>query len=111
KQASYKADESNEFEIKDGLIASFLEERSAFVRGAVRQPGAYPVAYGTDMDAVIAAAGGITVEADPENIEVTSRMIPADEEADATATHRHTFSLANAKTAGVTIAPGDTIRL
>lgn len=111
KNAAYKGDRKESLEIKDGLIASFLEERSAFVRGAVRQPGAYPVADGTSLEALVAAAGGTTVEADADNIEVTSRMIPVDERADALAPNRQTMSLANASGLGVRVAPGDTVRV
>ncbi|HEU4839540.1 MAG TPA: SLBB domain-containing protein [Micavibrio sp.] len=103
--------QADDLEIKNGLIASFLEERSAFVRGAVRQPGAYPVAAGTRLEAVLAAAGGMTVEADADNIEVTSRMIPVDEEMDAAAPNRKTVSLASLTMNKVDIAPGDTVRV
>ncbi len=109
--ASYGNDVTNDDKIKDGLIASFLEERSALVRGAVRQPGAYPVAYETPLADVIAAAGGLTVEANEDSIEVTSRLIPVDEDADSDAPNRKIFSLESAKTAGVSIAPGDTVRI
>lgn len=57
--------------LKDEEIVSFLEERCVFVRGAVRQQGAYPAAQGTAAKDVIAAAGGTTVEADRNDIEVT----------------------------------------
>ncbi len=110
KQAAYKAGEEK-LEIEDGMIASFLEERSAFVRGAVRQPGAYPVASGTRLEAVLAAAGGTTIEADDGNIEVTSRLIPVDEAMDADAPNRKTVSLAALTMEKVEIAPGDTVRV
>lgn len=103
--------EKEPLEIEDGMIASFLEERSAFVRGAVRQPGAYPVAAGTMLESVLAAAGGTTIEADTDNIEVTSRLIPVDEMADADAANRKTVSLAALTMEKVEIAPGDTVRV
>ncbi len=109
KQASYGGEGKEGLEIKDGLIASFLEERSAMVRGAVRQPGAYPVADGTTLDSLIAAAGGTTIEADDNNIEVTSRLIPVDEEADSTAPNRQTVGIGQVME--VRIAPGDTVRV
>lgn len=110
-QAAYRDGAQDDDQIKDGLIASFLEERSALVRGAVRQPGAYPVAHKTPLSDVIAAAGGLTVEANEDSVEVTSRLIPVDEEADSHAPNRQTFSLASAASAGVSIAPGDTVRV
>lgn len=94
--------------IKDGMMISFLEERSAFVRGAVRQPGAYPVSSDTTLDSLISVAGGTTIEANPDNIEVTARYVPVDEEADAAGTNRQTVSLSQSD---IHIAPGDTVRV
>lgn len=111
KNASYGGKDDEDKDIKDGAIASFLEERSAFVRGAVRQPGAYPVAAGTTLDSLLSVAGGTTIEANSDNIEVTSRMVPADEDADASAANRQTVSLDQAKMLVIKIAPGDTVRV
>lgn len=61
-------------DIIDGVMAGFLKERSAFVRGAVRTPGLYPVAEGATLDSVLAAAGGLALEANTANIEVTSAL-------------------------------------
>jgi protein involved in polysaccharide export with SLBB domain len=115
-QASFTAQEKMDAKIEDKLIASFLEERSAFVRGAVRQPGAYPVAHGTTLESLIAAAGGLTVEANADDIELTSRLItagiPANESADAAAApKRSVMALAHAGRLGVSVAPGDTVRV
>lgn len=109
KRASYTAGEYKD--ITDGVIVSFLEERAAFVRGAVRQPGAYPVAAGTPLPALISAAGGTTVEADAGNIELTSRVIPADEEADALGANRRNVSLEDLSSGKITVSPGDTVRV
>ena len=110
-QASFGAKEKEDIEIEDKLIASFLEERTAFVRGAVRQPGAYPVAHGTTLESLIAAAGGATIEADENNIELTSRLILADESADAPAPNRSVMGMSHAARLGVRVAPGDTVRV
>lgn len=110
-KVSYEKDDKEDQQIKDGMIASFLEERSAFVRGAVRQPGAYPVAADTTLDSVISAAGGATIEADTDNIEVTSRLIPVDEESDSLAPNRRNVSLGQAKLETIRVAPGDTVRV
>ena len=110
KRASYNPAAEKDT-IEDGAIASFLEERAAFVRGAVRQPGAYPVAAGTALPALIAVAGGATVEANADNIELTSRMIPVDEDADALGANRKSVSLNDLSSAKIIIAPGDTIRV
>lgn len=95
-------------EIKDGAIASFLEERAAFVRGAVRQPGAYPVSRDTTLDALISVAGGVTIEANTDNVEVTSRLVPVDEDDDSIAPNRRSASLSEAN---IGISPGDTVRV
>ncbi len=111
KTISYGGEEKEGLEIKDGMIASFLEERAAFVRGAVRQPGAYPVSHDTTLESLLAVAGGVTIEANTDNIEVTSRLIPTDEEADSIAANRKTVSLDQAKMLEICIAPGDTVRV
>lgn len=97
--------------IQDGYIVSFLQERSAFIRGAVRQPGAYPVAKDTSLETLLAVAGGATIEANADNIEVTTRLIPADESADAMAPNRINVSLSKDNAAQIKIAPGDTVRV
>ena len=40
-----------------------------FIRGAVRKPGYYPISAGTTLDMALAAAGGLSLEADTRNIE------------------------------------------
>ncbi len=91
---------------KNPAIRSFLQERAAFVRGAVRYPGSYPVAADTSLPSLVAAAGGLTVEADPANVEVTYAN-PAE---DAKDSGRQTYDL-KAKALAVRIAPGDMIRI
>lgn len=111
KNAAYTPGKEDEEKITDSAIISFLEERAAFVRGAVRQPGAYPVANGTTLESLIAAAGGATIEADDSNIEVTSRLVPVNEDDDALAPNRQTISLATAKEQIVMVSHGDTVRV
>ncbi len=59
--------------IDDPVLASFLKERSIFVRGAVRQAGAYPVTEGTNLKNILSVAGGIALEGNTESIELASR--------------------------------------
>ena len=59
--------------IADPILAAFLKERSVFVRGAVRQAGAYPVTKNTNLKNVLSVAGGLSLEANEQNIEITSR--------------------------------------
>ncbi len=56
----------------DETLKAYLKERSAFLRGAVRNEGHYPVSQGVSFDSVLAVAGGLALEADRSNIEVTS---------------------------------------
>lgn len=89
--------------VEDPVIASFLKERSAFVRGAVRSPGAYPVAENIGMQSLIAAAGGATLEADTQKIEVTAA--PRDQ-----AQNGPRRRLA-AENENVIVRPGDAVRV
>ncbi len=57
----------------DDDLKSFLKEHSVFVRGAVRKPGRYPVADGITLDTILAVAGGLTLEANKQSIEITSK--------------------------------------
>ncbi len=107
-EASYqlRRPEKNEKSIRDPMIASFLRERSAFVRGAVRRPGAYPVAEGTTLDSLIAIAGGATIEADTDRIEVTARQ-----HGEKPTTQRTNINLRADDPKRVLIGPGDTVRV
>lgn len=98
--------------ITDPLIASFLREREAFIRGAVRVPGAYPVADGTTLDNLLAVAGGLTLEAHQGNIEVTSRFQGKGYQQDGrSGTRRMTVNLSSDNPADIIIGAGDTIRV
>lgn len=111
-QASYSAkapidqlgkDQNNAL-ITDPILKSFLLERSSFIRGAVRKPGAYPVSQGISLDNIIATAGGLALEANSNNIEVTS----AHERA---STYRKRINLSQDNPEDVTISAGDSIRV
>lgn len=106
-----KQDIGKDSPIKDPAVISFLQERYAFVRGSVRNAGAYPVSTDTTLDAILSVAGGTTIEADTDNIEVTSRLIPTDEMADAAGINRQTVSLSSAQTKDILIKAGDTVRV
>lgn len=90
--------------IEDKVIAAFLRERSTFVRGSVRSPGAYPVARGATLDSVLAVAGGLSLEADTSNIEVTT-------ERDNGGTQRIRVNFHETRPGDVEIAPGASIRV
>ncbi|MBP2298357.1 SLBB domain-containing protein [Azospirillum picis] len=81
----------------DPGILSVIRERTVEVRGAVREPGGYPVADRTPLSALLTTAGGLSADADPRSVEVT----------DAGGT-RSIVDLAH--TAGRTVGPGDAVR-
>jgi protein involved in polysaccharide export with SLBB domain len=72
------------------------------VRGAVRRPGAYPVADRTPVDALVAAAGGVAASGDPGSVEVTFGS---------GAMRRDTVDLTTPEGRRATVAIGDAIRV
>lgn len=87
----------------DPLLVSFLKERSAHVRGAVRRAGPYPVANGTTLESLLAATGGLTVEAARDNIELTMRLPEGPERLQVSFDHDNLTRIA--------VNPGDTVRV
>jgi protein involved in polysaccharide export with SLBB domain len=102
----------SENKIKDKMIAAFLRERAALVRGAVRKPGSYPVADGITLDSLLAAAGGPTIEANTANVEVTTDLqgVPAGP-GERRGIQRLRIDLAQTPAEQVMIGPGDSVRI
>lgn len=88
----------------DENIRNFLIEHSVFIRGAVRNNGSYPVAGETTLEALLAVAGGATIEANMKNIEITQPL------ADKTA-QRSDINLVTTPASLITLHPGDTVRV
>ena len=88
-------------------VRSFLEERSVYVRGAVRDPGPWPVSEGASLEAVISSAGGMTLEASSSDIEVSSVHQP---EGHGTK-QRFAVNTQETDPASIMIGPGDTVRV
>ncbi len=84
----------------DSVTKSFLIERAVFIRGAVRQAGSYPITESSTLENLIAVAGGTALEANLDNVEVTSREFG-----------RRTIDLSAEDARDITINPGDTIRV
>lgn len=103
-EASYSAKELESDTIKDEGLAAFLRERSAFVRGAVRKPGPYPVDDQVSLDSLLAVAGGLSLEANTSNIEITSDLA-------ARSTQRSRINFAETNPKEVMIGPGDSVRV
>lgn len=98
-KASLKEGDKEQY-IKDPILRAFLTERAAFVRGAVRQTGAYPVVEGTTLESILAISGGVALEANQESVELTSR-----------GTGRRIINLTTDSPAEISVSAGDTIRV
>jgi len=118
--ANYKGDlgsayddlRAEETEVEDEALTSFLRERSVFVRGAVRRPGAYPVAEGTSLEAVVGVAGGLSLEANTSNIELTSATQGEGyREDDRTGTRRFRINYKEQNPDNITVSAGDAVRV
>lgn len=102
----------NDLPEMDVLLASFLKERSVFVRGAVRKAGAYPVSAQATLEDVLAVAGGTTLEAAIGNIEITSRLQRGGHQVDGrSGARRLRVDLAQQNPRDIPVAPGDTVRV
>ncbi|HRQ60434.1 MAG TPA: SLBB domain-containing protein [Alphaproteobacteria bacterium] len=94
------------------VMASFLKERSAFLRGAVRVPGPYPVAQGVTLDSLLAVAGGMALEADTSNIEITSAHQGQNGQAEGrSGTHRTRVNFKEQNPGEVEVSAGDAVRV
>ncbi len=94
----------------DPALAGFLNERTVRVGGAVRVPGAFPVSDGATLEAVIAAAGGLSLEGDPGAIEVSKATEgQTGGQSDGAPPVRSKVTMAQA--ASVRMAPGDSVRV
>ncbi len=93
-------------------LKSFLKERSVTIRGAVRKPGSYPVSDGITLDNVLAIAGGMTLDADTSNIEITSLHLNMHtENSGRDRKQRSTIDLNDVSPAYISITSGDSIRV
>ena len=93
-------------------LKSFMKERSVYVRGAVRLAGLYPVANGTTLDNILAVAGGITLEANKENIEITSKNLGTGHQSHGkSGTQRTTIDINTQDPRYISISAGDAVRV
>ncbi|MCB1782952.1 MAG: SLBB domain-containing protein [Alphaproteobacteria bacterium] len=87
-------------------LTAFLSEHAAYLRGAVRNPGLYPVGPGETLEGLLAASGGPALEADTSNIEITA-LLPG---AQASAPRRK-INLQETNPADIDIRAGDAVRI
>lgn len=104
--------DSDESSVVDPAVKSFLKERSVYVRGAVRNSGAWPVADGATLKSVIDASGGLTLEANTSNIEVTTALAGDGYQAGGrSGTQRINVDYQEIDPNTVPVAPGDAVRI
>ncbi len=89
-------------------LRSFLKEHGVTVQGAVRTPAVYPVAEGVTLDQVLAVAGGLTMEADSGNIEITGARSVHDPDQQP---QRNNYDLEQIAAESIPVSPGDSIRI
>ncbi len=94
-------------------IRAILKERSAFIRGAVRNAGHYPLSDGATLANIISVAGGLTLEADKKNIEITRREdSPRQAEyEELRKIKRRNININEQAAENISITAGDTIRI
>ena len=104
---------NNMAEIIPDDVLNVLKERSLFVRGAVRRTGHYPVTQGTTLENILAVAGGITLEADKKNIEITRRedSFKHPEYEEISKIKRRNVNIIETDARNISVQPGDTIRV
>lgn len=81
-------------------VLALLREHRAWVGGAVRAPGAFPVADGVALADLLQAAGGLALGADPSLLEVASPVAPGAEG------RARRVTLAETR-----VGPGDSVRV
>lgn len=98
--------------LADSSVRSYLSERAATIRGAVRHDGSYPVADGVTLENLLAVAGGTTLEADTGNIEITSKLLGKGHQTEGrSGTMRKSISLNETAPDEIMIGAGDVVRV
>lgn len=90
-----------------GLL-TFLLDQSVLLTGEARLPGLYPIVNDTGLDAVLAAAGGVTDTADLSSVELAREPV---EQAAAIPLSRTLLDLRSRNFAAVRLSPRDGIRI
>ncbi len=85
----------------DSSILPFVIEHAAVISGAVRRPGAYPVANNSNLSTLVAVAEGLTLNAEAGVAEYASEMADSG---------RKMVDLATTRMVDVGVRPGDDVR-
>ncbi len=103
---------SNSNSTKDAALKIYLKEHSLHVRGAVRRPGHYPIAQGITLKNILAVAGGVTLDANLDSIEITSANFGTGGQAQGrSGTQRMVISLNDNPATKYTLSAGDSVRI
>lgn len=98
--------------IFDDSLRDFLKERGIFIRGAVRNSGLYPVSEGMTLDSALAVAGGLALEANTSNIEITTALGGKGHQArGASGTRRMTVNFTENNPKSISLQAGDSVRV
>lgn len=89
-------------------IARLAEAQSVAVRGAVLQPGVYPVAADTSLADIISAAGGVASNADTSEVEIIQTQ---ENSLGAARADRQTINLRRDNPKLIKVAAGSAIRI
>ena len=89
-------------------LLPFALEHVAAINGEVRVPGAYPVAPSTPIAVVVAAAGGVTLDADLSRVEFT--RLESEQHTGKMRTSRALTDITTPQGAAITISPSDVVR-
>ena len=103
-ERSKKKKETTEKSIFPKLIRDFVRDNNVTVQGAVRDSGAWPVGGSANLKTLISVSGGLTPQADLENVELVSRSDTA----------RHERVKINAREQGIKnikLFAGDQVRI
>ena len=94
--------------LNDPALRSYLKEHGVTVQGAIRSPGTYPVSEGVTLDHLIAVAGGLTIDADRSDLEITGAFSVRE---DSPVPSRQDFDLDRIPPENIPVHPGDSIRI
>jgi len=87
-------------------VSQFVLDHAVHVSGAVYEAGLWPVGITTDLQTLIAVAGGLTSKASPDNIEITSRYNDTER-----GHQRRKIDAQDMQFSDVMLEPGDQVRI
>jgi len=100
---------ANQLNVDPVVLMNFLDDHTVNLDGAVRGPGVYLVGPQTDLQSLVAAAGGPSRWADKSAVEVISTKV--DTEAGTANTQRQTVALIGNAAENFVVNPHDELRV